>query len=142
MDKQSTDEAKAGVNKVPPQVEQDRDKTIAPQNMEQIISRENSRRQLFEYAIYVALGSIIVLYGLFICFVVFCYRSNSTTDWHIALMIVLPATTILLSIVHALKYKDPNDKPDEGISIPQVKELVETLKPIKELFTLKSNDEK
>lgn len=140
MDKQSTDEAKAGVNKVPPQVEQDRDKTIAPQNMEQIISRENSRRQLFEKAINCSLWIVVGLYVVFAILVLvwtFCKKEDKF-DWHIALILVLPATTILLSIVHVLKYKDPNDKLDESIFIPYIKEVVELLK----LILSKSNNGK
>lgn len=139
MDKQSTDEAKAGVNKVPPQVEQDRDKTIAPQNMEQIISRENSRRQLFEKAINYSLRIVVGLYVVFaILVLVWTFCKEDKFDWHIALILVLPATTILLSIVHVLKYKDPNDKLDESIFIPYIKEVVELLK----LILSKSNNGK
>lgn len=139
MDKQSTDEAKAGVNKVPPQVEQDRDKTIAPQNMEQIISRENSRRQLFEKAINYSLRIVVGLYVVFaILVLVWTFCKEDEFDWHIALILVLPATTILLSIVHVLKYKDPNDKLDESIFIPYIKEVVELLK----LILSKSNNGK
>ena len=95
--------------------------------------RENDRRNFFCASILIALLVCTVFYISFL----FWVFSENTQNWHIGLMLLLPPTTIILTLIPLLRYKAPNQYGNEEALNPlieQVKRIVDILKPFKDLF--------
>lgn len=96
-------------------------------------NREEDRRKYFSASISVALATCVVFY---VALLVWIFSGN-TENWHVGLMLLLPPTTLLLTLIPVLKYKAPNKYGAEEALTPlteQVKRIVKILEPFKELF--------
>lgn len=95
--------------------------------------RENDRRIFFCASIIIALTVCTAFYISFLRWT----SSENTQNWHIGLMLLLPPTTIILTLIPLLRYKAPNQYKNEEALSPlteQAKRIVDILKPFKELF--------
>jgi hypothetical protein len=82
--------------------------------------REKDRRKQFWYVFVLAFFVCIILYVIFICDLLF---GRTPLTWQMELMLVLPATTILLALITALRYKGNKDNElSENIikSLPEI----------------------
>lgn len=104
--------------------------TVGSTEIRDAITRERDRRILFRAAVIFAIAVCTALFTLFACWVL---NKPENASWHIGLMLVLPPTTILLTLIGVLRYKVPKDD-DPLVLPPQLKQLAEQLAPIKELF--------
>lgn len=85
---------------------------------------EKHRRWQFWIIFVAALLACTLFYSLFGWWVV-C-RAN---DWHIGLMLVIPPTTILLTLVQVLRHKKDKEK-DSEVSSYSVQQLADAIKQI------------
>lgn len=104
--------------------------TVSTAEIDGAIKRERDRRILFRTAVIFAFAVCTALFTLFACWVL---NKPENASWHIGLMLVLPPTSILLTLIGVLRYKVPKDD-DPLVLLSQIKQLAEQLAPIKELF--------
>lgn len=103
---------------------------VSAAEIKDAITRERDRRILFRAAVIFAIAVCTALFSLFACWV---FNKPENAGWHIGLVLVLPPTSILLTLIGVLRYKAPKD--DDPVMLPpQLKQLAEQLAPIKELF--------
>lgn len=86
--------------------------------------REKHRHWQFWAIFVLALLVCIFFYGLFAWWVI-C-RSN---NWHVGLMLIIPPTTILLTLVQVLRHKKDKEK-DTDIPPYSVQQLADAIKQI------------
>ena len=88
---------------------------------------EKDRRKQFQGIYHAAVAIVLFFYTGFFWWVFYL----GGRDWHIGLMLVLPPTTIILTLMPILRHKNTIH---EELLIPQIQYIVNLLKPFKDLF--------
>lgn len=88
--------------------------------------REKHQHVQFWIAFLLAVSVCINLYTIFFYWAT---HKELNQNWHVGLMLVVPATTILLMLVQILKYRHTKEKDEEHPQIfPLIKQLLEEVK--------------
>lgn len=70
---------------------------------------------------------------LYTAFLLWAGKPQAAQHWHIGLMLVLPATTILLALVQVLRHKG-NKKEEDAVMFAQAKEIVDFINAAKDII--------
>lgn len=82
---------------------------------------------LFNFSIFISLQ-------LYLIFFYWATHEEFSKNWHTGLMLIIPATTVLLALILSLRHnKSKRDETDTFI--PQLKQTIEIIKEAKELIS-------